>query len=104
MKRIRNSKCTYRLIVDPERIELTDSIASWILDILIKAGGTVSRPEMVDKFTKVLKRRRPDLAVRPTSVLSTQQRILKDRGIIQITDSKGRPIPTRLRTLVKAVA
>lgn len=99
---LRNSKNTYRLLVDPERITTPDTVQGWILDILVKAGGTLPRDEMVRRFTNVLKRRRPKVTVRATSVLSAHQRILKDMKMIQITGDDGRPIQTRKRvSLVK---
>lgn len=98
----RNSKYVYRLMVDPERVVIRDNISGWILDILVKAGGQVPREDMVRKFSQLLKRRRPDGSVRPSSVLSAHQRILKDAKIIQITDQSGKPVPTRKRvSLVK---
>ena len=99
---IRNSKSTYRLVIDPDRIAVPDTVQGWILDILVKAGGTVSREEMVRKFSAVMRRRRPDVTVRATSVLSAHQRVLRDMKLIQITDEFGKSIPTRKRvSLVK---
>jgi hypothetical protein len=96
-EKIRNPSHVYQLKVDPERIVERDTLQGWILDILVDAGGRMLREDMVKKFTQRLRRKRPDLALRPTSVLSTHQRVLKDQKLISILDERGREIPTRKR-------
>jgi hypothetical protein len=91
----------YRLLVDPERIEQRDNVRGWILDILVKSGGRVTRAEMVKKFTATVRRKRPELTMRPTSLLSTHQRSLRDEGLIQILEENGSAITTRRRPPLK---
>jgi len=96
-KDIRAPKRVYRLLFDPERIEYRDNVRGWILDILVRNGGRVSRADMVRKFTATLRRKRPNLTMRPTSLLSTHQRSLRDEGFIQIIEEDGSTIATRRR-------
>lgn len=101
-QQIRNPKHVYRLMMDPDRVVVRDNIQGWILDLLVKSGGRMSREDMVKKFSKLLDKRRPDLSIRHTSVLSAHQRVLRDMGIVQIVGTDGKPIPTRKRiSLVK---
>ena len=100
--KIRNPKHVYRLMVDPEKVVVRDNLQGWILDLLVKAGGRMTREDMVKKFSRMLARRRPELSIRHTSVLSAHQRVLRDMGVLQIIGTDGKPIPTRKRiSLVK---
>lgn len=95
--KIRKRAAVYRLLVDPERVVPGDNIHGWILDILIAAGGRMSREDMVRKFTTMLRRKRPQIAVRPSSVLSKHQRYLQDQNVLQIVDAAGKPVAPRKR-------
>jgi len=103
--RIKSPRRVYKLMVDPDRLELGDNINGWILKIVVDAGGTISRKDLLERFAKVFVRKRPDVDMRPSSVLSIHQRQLRDKRVLQIIDENGKPIPTLPRTrLVKGKA
>lgn len=95
---IRNTKYQYRLLVDPDRLTLGNNIQGWLLNILVKAGGTMDRVELVRQFSAVLKRQRPKNKLRPSTLLSHHQRVLRDQGIIQIQNANGVVITTTPRS------
>ena len=101
MAHLRNADYVYHLAVDPDRLKPGNSIQSWVLDILVKNGGTMPRRQLVDALAKVLARRRKNLNMPASSVLSHHQRVLRDQGLIRITNAQGRTITTKPRkTLV----
>ena len=89
---------TYKLIVDPDRLILGDTLRDAVLKILIKSGGVVERSKLLVEFEKVIKKRKKKLKVTSSSLLSRQQRMLQDAGILKIFDSNGDEVLPSTRT------
>ena len=99
------AKYSYNLVVDPDRLDTKkDIIRNYILRILVKNGGHVSRENMVRAFTRELNKRRPHLKQPATTVLSYHQRLLRDARIIKLVDDKGKIVRTKARSDVPRVS
>jgi hypothetical protein len=95
--KIRNSRQVYRLLADPDKVTTGDTLKGWVLEFLVAAGGRMYREEMVMHFSKRLARRRPEVACRPTTLLSYQVRVLRDEKVLQVVNPDGTVVKTQCR-------
>jgi len=96
--KIRKNTHTYKLVVDPDRLVLGKTLRDAVLKIIIKNGGVIDREKLLKEFTKVVNKRKKDIKVTASSLLSRQQRDLQDAGIIKIYDHNNREVSPVTRT------
>jgi len=95
----RKKQHTYQLLVDPDRLNIGNTLRDMVLKILIRNGGKMTREKLLLEFEKSLKRSKSyDSQVPPSSLLSRQQRILQDAGVLRILDANGTEVTPRTHT------
>jgi len=93
----RKKDYTYKLMVDPDRLKLGNTLRDKLLRIMIKHGGVVSREKLLIEFEKKVRQRLSKTAITASSLLSRQQRILQDKGILKIYNENGEEIFPKTR-------
>ena len=100
----KKDRVVYKLKDGDKAATLKDgSLIKMVSDIIVEAGGEITRADLMPKLEATLKVQKPDMKSPAAVVLSFQQRHLRDEDIITMVDGEGNEVTTQKRGVRKSV-